>query len=477
MKIHNLPIKKQCKTCSAELILSENKAKANVSPSEYKRKTPRCKCCMKINNAISNKKHKEKNKENYHKKREYCMNKPLEKTETEHFGNRPRKAGFTNIYEQYLTPRIYELPAVVESPMGTYKTQAVIDVILQNPDKCIVYLTANHTTLNSTQEVLKSKNIPYIPHTDKQFQEKTFIKKPGVITITPDSYHQLTFKPDILIIDEVHSVFIEAVTNKTEKNALSMNPHKRLNQLIDTYTRIIDHECYLLLDAKVEYSLFRTPPIQLIKNLYKKEKEINIYEPQPYIRDKFQEKFISEVLESFDTQETVSLQSDSVGYLDDTYQKLKLVLTTEQFQEVVIFTGHHNNKMKIKELNTYKIKLMSPKISRGVSVKSDIAYVYDTGRVLHPYIIFQMVDRARNSRVIHLGLNENKKPQSDFILSENIKAHKIKDHPLLKFQEQQQITESDRVNYIIELIDINYTHKVSFSTRDIAKNNQEMLLM
>jgi hypothetical protein len=404
-----------------------------------------CKECKRRRNQKTNPKHRDKYKKQN-------LNKPLKRIEfMEEINTKP---GYQNIHEQYIQSRNYTLPAIVESPMGTGKSQVVIDVINQNLGKTIVYLTVNISTLENIHQEFEDRGIEFISHLDQQFDLKTY-QGVNVITITPDSYHKIP-EPDILIVDEVQSVFVE-MTSKTEEQ-LNENFNDELQRkitFIDTYKRIINHPNYVLLDAEVPEWLFTFEAKTKIKNIYKKSKDIRIYrqDENRYLQDKF----IKLITKKSKTEVTISVHSDSKRFLS----KVKEVLITEGIPENDICLYTADNRVSLDVLNETRIKLISPVISRGVSIKSETVFVFDTGLVLHPYVIFQMVDRARESKVIHIGLSTNKKPKKQKYVIQTI----LGNHILSKYQQLETTNEENRIDYIINLLQKNYSYHY-FTSKD-----------
>ncbi len=389
--------KYQCKKCFI--------VKSDFTLTEIRRKTYICKECLKKNNqTLTAEQKQDKQRKNIQDQKINLKDISIEINPhiVNYFELKETDIEFCAQYIDYSKIDIdIEIPTAIQSVMGTGKTQYVRYIIQQarKQNKTVCYACPNISTIEDTREQLQSNNITVSSYKDSNISD--------VVLTTIDSIDKFIDR-DILIVDEVYSVF-EELSLKSNIQSTGI-----LTAEVETrYRKILEHKNVFILDRFIApvlrmFNAFQLNPNStkqnehiVIKNNYKKTKEI-------YINEFRIAKIMLDVILDH-TDNEILIQSSERRTVEGLNKKLNnlgipCVIKTSIARDL-------SNTV----FNQHNLKLSSPVISRGVSLSADKVWIIDSGRTVGVVGMIQMTDRARNSKVINVKVSNGSKQKNKLL--------------------------------------------------------------
>ena len=293
---------------------------------------------------------------------------------------------FTDEFIRYEKIRLPLVPTAVQSVMGTGKTTYVRYFIeeAKRQNKKVLYICPNTVTVDSTYETLTKNGITAYHYKGENPQIQA-----EVVVSTIDSCDPW-LDYDVIIVDEVLSLFSE--TNLKLSNTASIEALLWVSR----YKRIMSHPLPIILDRYIApvLSLFDAS-FYKIKNLYQKSK--TVYDYSNVSRDKFLDLVI-------DTAKTkrVTLHTNWISTIERLQEKHSIVGGS------ILKAFHSKSDTKLRELKSSTLMCSTSKLSRGVDLSAEEVFLQDTGGTHSVITSLQMIDRARDSKVINIRVPFNK---------------------------------------------------------------------
>ena len=334
------------------------------------------------------------------------------------------------------------VPTAIQSVMGTGKTKYVQKIIelARKEEKTVCYCCPNISTIQDTRQQLRDNGITVSGYKECNITD--------VVLTTVDSIDKFLDK-DILIIDEVYSVFEElGLKSGIQKTGI-------LSSGIETrYRKILEHRNVFILDRFIGPVLRMFDCFQLngdstkmrdhqvIHNTYKKTKQI-------LINDFKTDKMVSEV--ALEQNNNLLVQSSEKRTIDTFSKKLNA-----RGIDNIIKTSVTNKELSNFDFNKHQLKLASPVICRGVSLNSNKVWIIDSGRTVGVVGMVQMTDRSRDSKVINIKVSNGSK-QENALLDEYSKLVECAvTNRMIKFISFNNFIEKNHKNVYLFLLQETY---------------------
>ncbi len=374
----------------------------NTTKSQLKRKTPICKECYKKHNAKHNTTQTHENKQEKLMSVMVHNRNPIQKVSIDkqiqkHLQLNKQEVNI-RFYAKYIDSQKIKsyidinTPTAIQSTMGTGKTKYVIEIIEQaiKTNKTVIYICPNISTINDTAKKLDDVGIIYTKYTDTKYFDS-----PNIVLSTVDSCNDY-LDMDILIVDEVYTVFEEMAFKTIAKDKVNQN-------LLHHYYRIMQHKFPFILDRYINpvirlFDAFQknfqgcVTPFRVVENTYKKTKPVHVLE---YDRQRDVQNEIHKLL-NFYPEESIAVHFSEEKSAKKLYNALI---------DVDLDVGLYTSKQKDK-IDDYQIMITTSSLSRGNSLCGDSMYLIDSGRTVGVMTLLQMIDRVRDSKSINLYLKE-----------------------------------------------------------------------
>ena len=424
-----------------------DKSKVDFTKSQFKITNPVCKECRRENNKTltpEQKRLKQLQRIQQQKINLKDINIDINPYIKKYFELKNADIEFCSQYIDYSKINIdINIPTAIQSVMGTGKTQYVRKIIQEAREqkKTVCYACPNISTIEDTREQLLSNGI-----TVSGYKECNIF---DVVLTTIDSIDNFLDR-DILIVDEVYSVFEELSLKSNIKSTGVLTA-----EIETRYRKILEHKNVFILDRFIAPVLRMFNAFQLesdstksnehivIKNNYKKTKAI-------YVNNFKIDKVISDIVLEKENNE-ILIQSSEKRTIETISKKLN-VLGIDNLSK----TSSTNKGMSNNDFNQSKLKLSSPVISRGVSLTADKVFILDSGRTVGVVSMIQMTDRARNSKVINIKVSNGFKIENKLTLAYSKLVECDINNRILKFISKSDFVEKNHEDTYLYLLKQTY---------------------
>jgi len=280
----------------------------------------------------------------------------------------------------------------IKSAMGTAKSNGIKLIIDEAHKKNLkVILISNRVSV--AIDFAEKYNILL-------YKDRNAWKQNQSVVVQFDSLHKFDIENfDIVILDEFISLLFHHRSNLTNNHNINVIKFKIFMET----KKIVVADAFL---TGYEDIFFKNREIFNIENNYRDN--INLFEY------KSKEKFISNIIKYSKTKEknkVISCSFTSNNILKVTYNLLKennikvIILNSEtsEYTREIIY-----KKFKSFEHNAFDVILYSPTLTVGVSNLNNIDnhFHYDTGMSTDVISSLQMIKRSRNTKNIHIYLEE-----------------------------------------------------------------------